>query len=468
MSVTQENLTADAIDALAAAVHGPVIREEDDGYDEARAVWNGLIDRRPAVIVQCIGTADVIEAVDFARENGLLVSIRGGAHNVAGNAVNDGGIVIDLSRMRGVQVDPSTRRVRVQGGATWADVDRETQLHGLAVPGGIVSTTGVGGLTLHGGVGHLRRKHGLSIDNLLSAEVVTADGRLRRASAGEDADLYWAIRGAGSNFGVVTSFEFQAHPVGPAVGVAAVFYPFEQTRQVIAGWRDVMAGMPEEVSSIVVVWSVPPGDPFPVDLHGQDVCIVAGVHCGAPEEGEPVLQPLRELGEPLIDLSGPWPWLGLQSGFDAMFPPGEFHYWKSRALAELPDAAIETIADYGGRRPSKLTDIVVWHQGGAIGRVGEGDTAYGGRDAGFVVVGEASWNDPAQNEDGLSWGRGFWAAMGEHSTGGMYLNFPGLGEERTALARAGYGTNYERLAALKAKYDPENLFRMNINIEPAP
>ena len=460
-------LDAEALEGFVAGVRGAVLQPEDQGYDDARAIWNGLIDRRPALVVQCSGAADVVDAVNFAREQNLLLSIKGGGHNVAGNAVNDGGLVIDLSRMRGVHVDPSTRTVRAEGGALWGDCDRETQLFGLAVPGGVVSTTGIAGLTLHGGVGHLRRKHGLSIDNLLSVDIVTADGELRRASATENEDLFWAVRGAGSNFGVVTSFEFQAHPVGPMVAVAAVMYPQEDAREVVAAWRDHMASAPDEVSSLAFFWNVPPHEPFPPEHHGKPVVIVAGVYAGSVEEGEPVVQPLRELGQPLIDLSGPWPWLGLQSGFDDLFPKGQFRYWKSRAFAELPEEAIDEIADWGARRPTPLTDITIWHHGGAMSRVGEAETAYGGRDAPFLVTGEASWDDPAQNDEGIAWGREFWAAMGRHSTGGLYLNFPGLGEEKEELVRAGYGDNYDRLASLKAKYDPANLFRMNLNITPA-
>jgi FAD/FMN-containing dehydrogenase len=466
-ATTAAPVEAEAVEAFAAGVRGRVLAAGDEEYDEARAIWNGLIDRRPALIVQCTGAADVVDSVNFAREHDLLLSIRAGGHNVAGNAVNDGGLMIDLSAMRGVRVDPSTQTVRVQGGATLGDLDRETQLFGLAVPAGVVSTTGVAGLTLHGGTGHLRRKHGLSIDSLLSVDIVTADGQMRTASATENEDLFWAVRGAGSNFGVVTSFEFRAHPVGPMVMVGAIFYPFDDVPALLRAWRDYVTTAPDELSSIVLLWTVPPGEAFPPEHHGKPVVVVAGCYSGSVEDGEPVVQPLRELARPLIDVSGPWPWLGLQSGFDALFPKGAFYYWKSRALAALTDEAIEVIADYGARRPSPLTDIVVWHQGGAMSRVGETDTAYGGRDAAFLVTGEASWDDPALNEEAIGWGRAFWAAIGQHSTGGMYLNFAGLGEEEEALVKAGYGENFERLTALKAKYDPTNLFRMNLNIPPA-
>jgi FAD/FMN-containing dehydrogenase len=459
---------AEAIEAFIAGIRGAVLRPGDDGYDDARAIWNGLIDRRPALIVQCTGTADVVDAVNFAREQGLRLSVKGGGHNVAGNATNDGGLVIDLSAMRGVHVDPQHGVVRAEGGATWGEVDRESQLHGLAVPGGVVSTTGVAGLTLHGGVGHLRRKYGLTIDSLLSVDIVTADGQLRKASASENADLFWAVRGAGSNFGVVTSFQFQAHPVGPMVAVAAVMYPLESARELLAAWRDVMASAPEELSSLAVCWSVPAAEPFPPELHGRPILLVAAAYSGSVPDGERVVAPLRELGEPLIDLSGPWPWVALQNGFDALFPNGELRYWKSRALAELTESAIDEIADFAARRPTPATDITIWHHGGAMSRVGETDTAYGGRDAAFLVTVEANWSDPAQNDEAIAWGREVWAALEKHSTGGLYLNFPGLGEENEALVRAGYGVNYDRLAELKAKYDPTNLFRMNLNITPEP
>ncbi len=464
---TQPTIDPEALQGFIQGLRGGVLQPDDQGYDDARAIWNGLIDRRPALIVQCTGAADVVDAVNFAREHGLLLSIKGGGHNVAGNAVNDGGLVIDLSGMRGVHVDSSTQRVRVQAGATWGDVDRETQLFALAVPAGVVSTTGVAGLTLHGGVGHLRRKYGLTIDNLVSVDIVTADGQLRRASATENEDLFWAVRGAGSNFGVVTSFEFQAHPVGPFVQVAAIFYPFEDATSILSGWRAFMASAPEEVSSIALIWSVPPHEPFPPELHNRPATVVAAVYSGPMEDGEHIMQPLRELAEPLVDASGPWPWLALQSGFDAIFAKGQLYYWKSRALGELSDAAIATIVDFGGRRPDPLTDIVVWHHGGAMSRIGDDETAYSGRTAPFLVTGEASWTDPAQTDEAIAWAREFWDAMGEYSTGGLYLNFPGLVEEQEALVRAGFGANYERLAALKAKYDPGNLFRTHLNITPA-
>jgi len=302
---TEMPLDPEASQGFVEGVRGAVLRPGDQGYDDARAIWNGLIDRRPALIVQCTGAADVVDAVNFAREQNLLLSVKGGGHNVAGNAVNDGGLVIDLSQMRGVHVDPSTQTVRAQGGALWGDCDRETQLFGLAVPGGVVSTTGIAGLTLHGGVGHLRRKYGLSIDNLLSVEIVTADGQLRRASATENEDLYWAVRGAGSNFGVVTSFEFRLHKVGPNLLSGLIVFPFEQGRDVLAGYRDFCAGVPEELSVWAVLRKAPPLPFLPTEVHGRQVLVLALLYAGDPEEGRRLIEPLRHLGAPAGEAPSP-------------------------------------------------------------------------------------------------------------------------------------------------------------------
>ena len=464
---TEGALDEEAVQGLDERTRGAILLSGQAGYDEARAIFNGLIDRSPALIVQCTGAADVVEAVNFAREHELALSIKGGGHGVAGNAVNDGGIVVDLSLMRGVRVDPAARTVRAGGGATWGDCDRETQLFGLAVPGGLISTTGIAGLTLHGGVGYLRRKHGLSLDNLVSVDIVTADGQLRTASATENEDLFWAVRGAGSNFGVVTSFEFQAHPVGPMVMVAAPAYSLEDASTVLPAWRDFMATAPEEISSLALFWSVPADEHFPPEHHGKAIVVTDGVYAGPVEEGERAMQPLRELAEPLLDLSGPWPWVDLQSGFDPYWPKGVLCYWKSRALGELSQATIDELADLAARRPSPQTDIAVWHHGGAMSRVGETETAYGGRDTAFLVSVEATWNDPEQTDEAIAWARGGWDALGRHSTGGLYANFAGFEEEKEELARGAYGANYERLTTLKARYDPTNLFRGNLSIAPA-
>lgn len=454
------------IEALATRVRGTIIQPEDPGYDNARRVRNGLINRYPAIIVRCNGTADVVEAVNFARDNQLLLSIRGGAHNVAGNAVNDGGVVIDLSNMHAVHVDPLTKTARVQGGATWGDLDRESQLFGLAAPGGVVSTTGVGGLTLHGGMGHLRRKHGLSIDALISADVVTADGQVLHASADENADLFWAIRGAGSNFGVVVSFEFQLYPVGPMVSLTAPMYALTDAPKVLRAWREFTANAPDEVNAIALLWSVPDVDGFPPELRKQPVVVLAAVYAGDADEGARICQPLREFATPLLDLSGQEPYAVLQASFDPFFPEGRFYYWKSTYVDHLTDDAIDTMIERAKQRPSHMTSITFWHLGGAISRHGAADTAFGRRSAPYLFTAESSWEDVEANERNIAWSRESLTAMQPFSDGGIYLNFPGFGEEKEAMLRSAYGDNYDRLVELKTKFDPGNLFRVNLNIKP--
>lgn len=461
-------LTEQAIEEFESRFRGALIRPGDDGYEQARAVWNGMIDKKPALIACCTGVADVIEAVNLARTHGLLVSVRGGGHNVAGSAVNDGGLVIDLSPMKGIQVDPERRIARAQGGVTWGELDRETQVFGLAAPGGVVSTTGIAGLTLGGGVGWLRRKYGMSIDNLLAVDIVTADGRLLKASETENRELFWGIRGGGGNFGVVTSFEYRLHPVGPEVMLAAVMYPLEIAREVVTAWRDFMDSAPEEVSSQAVFWSVPAVPGFPEETHGRPVIVLAATHCGPAAEGERVLQPLRELGTPLIDLSGPAPYTQVQQLYDPFFPEGELsYYWKSLDLNRLDEEVIEAVIAAAWSRPSPLTLIPIWHHGGAMSRVGPEATAYGDRSAPFLLSIDTTWADPADTDENIRWTRRLWQEMHRFSSGGLYLNFPGLGEEGEALVRAAYGPEtYARLVALKTEYDPANLFRLNQNIKP--
>jgi len=452
------------VEALAAAVRGPVILPGDASYDDMRAIQNGLIDRRPAAIVQCLGAADVVAVVNLARENNLLLSVRGGGHNVAGNSICDDGLVVDLSLMRGVQVNVAERRAYVQGGATWADVDHETQLAGLATPGGAVSTTGVAGLTLHGGMGHLRRKYGLSLDNLVSVDIVTADGQLRHASESENADLFWAVRGAGSNFGVVTSFEFKLHPVGPIVALSAVLYDIDDAVDILPRWQAFMEHAPDEISSICLFWSVPEG--FPEELVGRPVFIVAGVHSGPAEKGQLAMQPLREMATPLLDMSHNEPYTAIQSSFDPFFPKGLYYYWKSTYLDTLDSATIDKLCSIAARRPSSMSDIAIWHQGGAMTSVDDAATAFGSRSATYMLSFESSWADRVNDEENIRWSREACASMQQHSTGGLYLNFAGFGEEKEALLRAVYGPSYERLVDLKTKYDPTNLFHMNQNIKP--
>jgi FAD/FMN-containing dehydrogenase len=460
----QVELDDAAVQGLGARMLGDVLRPADGEYDDVRRVWNGMIDRYPALIARCRGAADVIEAVNFAREHDLPASIRGGGHNVAGSAVADGVVMIDLSSMRGVFVDPSARTVRVQGGAIWAEVDRETQIHGLATPGGVVSDTGVAGLTLHGGYGHLRRKYGLSIDNLLSVDIVTADGKLRRCSADENPDLFWAVRGAGGNFGVVTSFEFRLHSIGPEVFMCAPAYAAADAPQVLPKWRDFMATAPDEVTSMALFWSVPPG--FPEEMVGTPVLILAAVYAGPASDGEAVMQPLRELATPVIDLSHAQPYVTLQNAFDPFFPKGARYYWKSLYADDLGDDTIESLCRIAAERASPLSTVEIWHSGGAMHRVGPEETAFGRRDARYMLSFSASWSDPAGDAANVGWSRASWASMAPRTTGRSYLNFPGFAEEKEDMIRAAYGSNYERLAELKSIYDPTNLFRINHNIRP--
>jgi FAD/FMN-containing dehydrogenase len=458
----------EAVAAFRAAIRGRTLGPGEPGYDEARRVWNGMIDRRPGLIVRCAGAADVMAAVAFAGEHALAPAVRGGGHNVAGTAVCDDGLVIDLSAMRGVRVDPVARTARAGGGATWGDVDAETQPFGLAAPGGVVSTTGVAGLTLGGGLGWLRRAHGLSCDNLIGADVVTADGRLRRVSATEEPDLFWAIRGGGGNFGVVTSFEFRLHPVGPMVTLCAPAYPAEAAGDVVRGWREAAAALPEHATSELLLWTVPPAPDFPEEAHGRRVVIPAAVSIAPLDEAERTIAPLRSLGTPLADLSGPVPYAALQASFDGLFPAGiQRYYWKSLYLDGLGDEVIDALVPRGVERPSESTIVSLWQLGGAMARVPSGATAFGRRDAPFMLTIDATWAEPGDDEVNIRWTRDLWRDMHAFSSGGVYLNFPGMGEEGESLVRAAYGDNHARLAEVKRRYDPGNLFAGNMNIAPA-
>ncbi len=462
-------IDAEALEAFAAGHRGPCLTAADDGYDDARVIWNGSIDKRPAIIAQCVGAADVIDAVNFARQHDLRVAVRGGGHNVAGNAVCDDGIVIDLSAMNGVRVDVAGRTVRAGGGCLLGDVDRETQAFGLAAPLGLVSLTGIAGLTLCGGLGWLRRKHGMACDALVSVDIVTADGNLVTASKDDNADLFWAVRGGGGNFGVVTSFEYQIYPVGPMVTLCAPFYRLgDDTADIMRRWNDFMATAPEDVSSSCLFWSIPPVPGFPEELHGTPFVLPAAVHTGAPEDGEALLQPLRELGEPILDISGPIPYNGVQTAFDPLFVKGErLNYWKSLYLDRIDDAAINRIVARANDRPNPWSLIAVWHLGGAMNRVDPAETALGVRDASYLYSLDTSWTDHADDARATAWTRDAWAELEDYSNGAVYLNFPGQGEEGETLMRASYGSdNYDRLVEIKTRYDPTNLFRMNQNIRP--
>ena len=454
------------IDELRAAVRGEVIGPGDAAYDDARAIWNGMIDRRPATIVRCAGAADAAAAIGFARARGLAIAIRGGGHGVAGDAIADGGLVIDLSAMTGVDVDADARTARVGGGARLGDVDRETQRFGLAVPLGVVSRTGVAGLTLSGGMGWLRRSHGLSCDNLVSAEVVTAAGDVLRASEGENADLFWAIRGGGGNLGVVTELEFRLHPVGPEVAFTFTLYPIAAAEQVLRGVERFLGDGLEELSPVVVLGRVPEADELPASAHGEECVIVLCLHPDA-AEGERAMAPLRELAEPIAHLGGPMPYVEAQQALDEDYPDGGHYYWKSVNLPALGDEVIERLVRINAEAPSAESTIDVWYHGGAMARVGERETAFANREAPYLIGLEANFEDDADTERNLAWVRSAFDELRGFSDGGVYLNFPGFREEGEEILREGYGPNYERLAEVKAAYDPDNVFRLNANVAPA-
>jgi len=446
------------------AFNGEMLAPQDSGYDTARRVWNAMIDRRPALIARCADTADVVAALAVARERGLAVAIRGGGHNVAGTAVADGALLVDLSAMRAVSVDPAARVVRVEGGATWADVDPETQRHGLAVPGGIVSMTGVAGLTLSGGVSSQRRAHGMTIDNLIAADVVLADGRQVRAVEGSD--LLWALRGGGGNFGVVTAFEFRAHPLGPEVAQMMVGYPLERAGEIARAYRELVAGARDELTADLFVWSLPEDPALPAELHGLPYVGVTGMWAGEVDDGMRAFAPFRALGEPLLDMSGPAPYLDKQTALDPAFPDGMQHYWKSLYFDEVPDDALDAMMAAGVDRPSPHSIVVLRHVGGAIRRVPADSSAFGHRDAEFMLSIDASWTEPAASEENIAWARRCWDELQELSGGRMYFNFAGLLEDGDDVVRSSYGAGHERLREVKAAYDPENVFRFNANITP--
>ena len=455
------------ITALTGHLRGRLLQPADAGYQDACKLWNGTIVRRPRMIVRPTGPADVMAAIKFARAQGLPISVRGGGHNVAGNALCDDGLAIDLSEMRGVRVDPERRVARVEGGATLGDVDHETQAHGLATPLGVVSRTGVGGLTLHGGLGFLARHHGLSCDNLIAADVVTADGRLVTADLKHNGDLLWALRGGGGNFGVVTSLEYQLHPVGPEVWVFIVMYPMDQATRVFKFFREYMPDAPDDLMAIAILWNSPHDESIPEAARNQPVVVLAGAHSGPFAEGERAVAPFRQVATPLVDFSGPMPFVSAQRLFDADYPDGRRYYWKSLFLDSLDDAAVTTLVDHAARRPSKISSIDIWALGGAIGREPAGGSAFSHRDRPYLLGIEANWEDADGDAGNIAWARGLFADMRRFSHGGMYLNFPGHTEEGDALLRQSFGASYGRLQTVKAKYDPDNIFRSTFNIAPA-
>ena len=454
---------ASSVEEFAATLRGQLIQADDTDYEEARHVYNAMIDKRPRCIVCCVDVADVIACVNFAREEGLLLSVRGGGHNVAGFATNDGGLVIDLSRMKGIRVEPEKRTVRAQGGCTWGDVDHATHAFGLATPGGVVSTTGIAGLSLGGGMGHLTRRFGLACDNLISADVVTADGQLVVANEKENADLLWALRGGGGNFGVVTSFELRLHPVS-TVYAGPILWSIDKAADAMKFWRDYITHAPDEVNAIFAFLVVPPEEPFPEHLHNKNVCAAVVCYAGPIEEAEGVLKPLKEFGPPLLDGTGPVPFPMLQTAFDAVNPPGLHHYWKGDFFAELSDDAISAHAKFGPGTHNIFSGSHIFPINGAAHRVESDETAWSYRDANFSHVVFAADSDPAVMPERTEWVREYWEALHPYSAGGAYVNFlMDEGEQRVA---ASYRDNYGRLAKIKSKYDPGNLFRVNQNIKP--
>jgi hypothetical protein len=443
---------------------GDVLTPGHEGYDETRAVWNGSFDKRPAVIARCRTAADIADVVRLARETGLPLAVRAGGHSLAGLSSCDDGIMLDLSLMRDVEVDPDARTARVQPGATWADFDAATQAHGLASTGGLISHTGVAGLTLGGGIGWLMRTHGLAADNLIAAEIVTADGRSVRASSSEEPELLWGLRGGGGNFGVVSSFEFRLHPVGPVLG-GLMGFPLERGGEVLHTYRAWAGELPDEFTTMAVVITAPPAPFVPPQLVGQKVVGIPGCWCGDIDAGQAALAPMRELA-PAFDAFGPMPYPALQGMLDAGAPPGVRSYTRSGYVAELSDGLIDAVLELGATMPSPLSQIHFHHMGGAVARVGEDDTAFGNRRAAYAYNANSMWMDPSEDELHESTNLALATALAPFATGGVYVNF--LGDEGQARIRAAYGdAKYDRLARLKKTYDPQNLFRLNQNIRPA-
>jgi FAD/FMN-containing dehydrogenase len=458
-------VTAEAIEALRGSLRGTLCLAGDDGYDAARTIWNAMVDRRPGAVVRCLGAADVMQAVRFGRDNGLLVAVRGGGHNIAGNAVCDGGLLIDLSPMKSVRVDPAARRAWVEPGATLGDFDREAQAFGLATPLGVNSTTGVAGLTLGGGFGWITRKFGMSIDNLLSADVVTAEGNLVAASETGNADLFWALRGGGGNFGVVTSFEFQLHPVGPQVLSGLVVHPLAQAKGLLQAYRDIVAQAPDELTCWVVMRKAPPLPFLPEAWHGREILAFAMCYAGDMAKGEQAVAPLRALGNPIADVVSPHPFTGWQAAFDPLLTPGARNYWKSHDFIALSDGAIDAMLEAVGRLPGPECEVFIAHVGGAMSRIVADATAYPQRASHFIMNVHTRWREASQDRGCIAWARELFAATAPHAAGSVYVNF--MPEDETDRVAQAYGANYARLSAIKGRYDPGNLFRMNQNIAPA-
>jgi FAD/FMN-containing dehydrogenase len=453
------------LEKLRKDLSGDLVVPGDEGYDEARTIWNAVIDKRPALVVRCREATDVQKAVVFARDRNLLLSIKGGGHNIAGSALCDGGLVIDLSAMNAVRVDEKARRATVEAGATLGDVDRETQKYGLAIPTGINSTTGVAGLTLGGGFGWFSRKAGMTCDNLVSAEVVTAEGKLVRASAEENPDLFWALRGGGGNFGVATSFEFQLHALGPEVYAGLVAYPLEQAGKVVRAYRDWAATLPDDASVWAVLRKAPPLPFLPAEVHGREMVAFGMFYAGDPKEGEKLLAPVTTLGTPWGVHAGPMPYVNWQQAFDPLLAPRMRNYWKSHNFTSVTDAALDTLIEATKTLPSPHCELILAQLGGMAARRPQTDDAWAHRDTRFIVNMHGRWETPQEDKAVIAWARKVFDALAPHATGGVYVNF--MTAEETQRLRSAYGASYERLATIKKRYDPRNMFRVNFNIAPA-
>ena len=465
--VHQKSISENALSEFKTGFKGEILLPNDSGYEAARKVWNGMIDRKPAIIARCSDVDDVVKSVNFARNQGLLVALRGGGHNVAGFGTCDGGIVIDLSKMKKIEVNDVSKTARAEPGLTWGEFDNATLAHGLGVTGGLVSSTGIAGFTLGGGVGWLVRKLGLTIDNLVSVDLVTADGKTVKASSEQNPELFWGMRGAGPNFGVVTSFEYKLDPIPPNILGGMVLYPLEMGSKVLEAHRRFTQNIPDELTTIAILLTAPPAPFIPAIFHGKKAVAIAACYSGKdPEEGKKILEPLRHLGEPVLDAFHAMPYVALQSMFDESAPRGVLNYWKSTFLPPMSESAIKTLLDCFESVPSPMTAVHLHHLGGAVNRVGEDATAYSHRDASFIMNLVSTWTDPAHSEKNIVWTRDTFTAMQKFAgEGGVYVNF--LGEEGNDRIVSAYGeAKYARLLRLKSNYDPGNLFRVNQNIKP--
>lgn len=459
-----KNISNETTENLRSKVKGRIVLPGDPSYDEDREIWNAMIDRRPAVIVQCAEADDVTHAISFARENGLEISIRGAGHNIAGNALCDNGLMIDFSNMKNVRVDAAKRRAYVEPGATLADFDAAVQKHGLATPVGINSTTGISGLTLGGGFGWLTRKYGMTIDNLVSADVVTADGKKMRAGENENADLFWAIRGGGGNFGVVTRYEFKLHPVGTEILAGLLVFPFKQAKQVLTQYREFIESAPEDLSVWVVLRQSPPLPFLPEYVHGKEVVILAIFYAGDVNQGKKLIEPLRHFGDPHGEHIGAQPYTEWQKAFDPLLTPGARNYWKSHNLIVLNDGVMDTMIEFAGKLPSPKCEIFIGLLAGAANRVPADSMAYAHRDAKFALNVHGRWDQAADDERCIAWAREFFESSAPYASGTVYVNF--MTKDEVDRIAAAYGSNYDRLVQIKRKYDPENVFHLNQNIKP--